>query len=123
MRIKNAVGTMWGPSAAALKWAYNGIVIPTFSYGCLVWARACHGTLAKDRLSKLNRLIALSMMPLRKGTPTAGLEVALDLMPLDLKIEELSLRAMLRVLLHNRTKWPVFGKKVKVTLNGAKTCS
>ena len=120
MRIKNAVGTMWGPSAAALKWAYNGIVIPTFSYGCLVWARACHGTLAKDRLSKLNRLIALSMMPLRKGTPTAGLEVALDLMPLDLKIEELSLRAMLRVLPHNRTKWPGFGEKGKGHLKWGK---
>ena len=37
LMIRNAIGTMWGPSPRALKWAFNGIIIPSLTYGCFVW--------------------------------------------------------------------------------------
>ncbi len=49
------------------------------------------------------------MAPFRMGTPTAGLEVILGLIPLDLKIGTLALQSALRVLHHNRSKWDGLG--------------
>ena len=114
MLIRNAIGTMYGPSPKALYWAYNGIILPSLTYGSVVWARACSSKAIRDKLSKLNRLIACCMLPMRKGSPTEGLEVILNLPPLDLKIEQLALKAMLRVLPHNQTKWDGVGTNRKL---------
>ena len=109
MKVRNAVGSYFGPSPKALKWAYNGIVLPSLTYGCLVWARACQDKTIRYKLSKLNRLMALSMMPIRKSSPTMGLEIILGLPPIDLTIEKKALEAMIRVKPHSRTKWDGLG--------------
>ena len=111
MKIRNAIGSLWGPSPRALKWAINGIVIPTLTYGSVVWA---HRAVQKytPKLRKLNRLLALSLMPVRKSTPTQGLEVILYQKPIHISIEELALNAMLRVMPHVNPKHgekPYFG--------------
>jgi ribonuclease HI len=54
--------------------------------------------------------MAQTMMPMRKGTPTAGLEVILDLPPIDLRVKELALKALARVIPHNRTRWDGHGR-------------
>ena len=54
--------------------------------------------------------MALTMMPVRKSTPTSGLEIILGLPPLDIKLEEMALNAILRILPHNRTRWDGVGK-------------
>ena len=102
MNIRNSIGSLWGPLPRALKWAYSGIVLPTITYGCVVFARACQSPGMIDNLKKLNRLMALTMAPVRRSTPTSGLEIILGLPPLHIKIEELALKAMLRILPHNR---------------------
>ena len=71
----------------ALWWGYNGIILQSFLYGANVFARACKTQTYKEKFSKLNRLIAGCMMPMRRSTPTNGLEVILNLPPLDLKVE------------------------------------
>ena len=50
------------------------------------------------------------MCPLRKNSPGEALEVILGLCPLDLKLEECSLRSMLRILHHRRSRWSGFGR-------------
>ena len=97
-RIKNAIGSLWGPNPLALRWALNGIIFPSLSYGCVVWSRICKNEVMKLKLSRLNRLMALSMCPIRKGAPTQGLEIILGLKPIALKIEEHALKSMLNVL-------------------------
>ncbi len=110
LSIKNAIGSIWGPSPRALKWAYSGIILPYLTYGSIVWSRVCKTTTIRNKLTKLNRLMCLTMMPLRRSTPTAGLEVILHIPPIDLKIEEITLREMTRVLPHRRSKWDGVGK-------------
>ena len=106
MMVRNAVGKMWGPSPKALRWGYRGIVLPSLCYGSYITARKClKDKTIKNQLSKLNRLMALTMMPARKKTPTAGLEVILDLMPLELKLEEHALKAFLRIIPKSKYKW------------------
>ena len=51
------------------------------------------------------------MIPLRKGTPSAALEIILDIPPLDLFIKQKALNSMLRVLHHDRSKWDGLGSK------------
>ena len=53
------------------------------------------------------------MMPLRRGTPSAALQVILDLPPVDLIIKQKALCSMLRILTHDRSKWDGHGEKGK----------
>ena len=46
---------------------------------------------------------------MRKKTPTNGLQVILDLQPVDLVIREAALKSFLRVNAHDRTKWDGMG--------------
>ena len=109
MKVRDAIGSIWGPTPKALKWFYNGVVLSGFSYGAVIWARAVQMKATKEKLKKLNRIMATTMVPCRRSTPSAGLEIVLGLPPLDLRIEDLALKAMLRVLPHNRTKWDGLG--------------
>ena len=110
MAIRNAVGSNWGPVPRALKWAYSGIVLPVVGYGSFLFSHLCGKVGIRKKLNGLNRLMALTMMPVRRSTPTSGLETILGLPPLDIKLEEIALNAILRILPHNRTKWDGLGK-------------
>ena len=96
VRIKNAIGKLWGPLPRAISWAYKAIVAPALTYGSLVWAHATDKGYAQSSLTRLSRLAALSTGNYLRGTPTAGLEVALGLRPLDLTAMNLGLNAFLR---------------------------
>ena len=105
MALRNAFGTIRGPSPAMLKYAFESIVIPTLTYGAVVFGKVCLQQTIQDKLKRLNRLISSLMMPLRNGTPTEGLEVILNLAPLDFKIQEAALKGYLRVQNIVKPKW------------------
>ena len=96
VRVKNAIGKLWGPHPGAIVWAYKAIVAPALTYGSLVWAHATHKGYAQRSLTRLSRLAGLSTGHYLRGTPTAGLEVALGLVPLDLVAQNLGLNAYCR---------------------------
>ena len=114
MMLRNAISTTWGPSPRALKWGYNGIILQSFLYGANVTARACKTKTVMEKMTRLNRLIACSMLPMRRSTPSNGLEVILDLPPLDLKVEERALKTMLRVLPVIPSKWDGLGRNKEI---------
>ena len=37
-KFRSAVGQLWGPKPALVRWIYIGIIRPMVSYGALVWA-------------------------------------------------------------------------------------
>jgi hypothetical protein len=74
-------------------WAFKSIVLPMLSYGALVWAHRNIPDYLVNRLTTLNRLAATGLGPMRRNTPTAGLEVILDLQPLDLVVKGDGLKA------------------------------
>ena len=87
IKLKNAMGKLWGLPPKLMRWAYTGIVRPRLSYGALVWSKACNSSWAVKELTKINRLALLSMGHFRRSTPTAGLEIISDVMPLHLYIQ------------------------------------
>ena len=113
--LRNAISSTFGPTPKALWWGYNGIILQSFLYGANVFARACKTQTNKEKFSKLNRLIAGCMMPMRRSTPTNGLEVILNLPPLDLKVEERALKTMLRVLPQIKETWDGLGTKQEIS--------
>jgi len=86
LMLKNAMGKLWGAPPHVTRWAYTGIVRPSLTYGCLVWVKALRGSVVQKELTRLNRLVLLSLGHFRKSTPTAGLEIIAYVRPLDLHI-------------------------------------
>ena len=69
-------------------WAYESLILPSLSYGAMVWGHSNFSKTTHDKLRQLNRLAACLTAPVRKTTPSAGLEVVLGLKPLELVIME-----------------------------------
>ena len=103
MLVQNTIGKMWGPSPRLTRWLYTSVVRPAISYGSVVWSRACNAKWATVKMTRLHRMIAMAMAPMRKSTPTAGLEVLLGLMPLDIFLQGEGIRAFYRVSVVNET--------------------
>jgi len=87
IKLRGAMGKLWGAPPYLMKWAYTGIVRPMITYGCLVWSKAVETNSMKYRMARLNRLALMSMGHFRRSTPTAGLEVIMNLIPLHLHIQ------------------------------------
>ena len=94
---RNAMGKMWGPHPATVRWLYEGIIKPSLTYGCLVWGHALKTKAILLKLQRLQRLALLPMSPVRSQTPTAGMEILSNIPPLTISINELSARAYLRI--------------------------
>ncbi len=82
LKLKNAMGKLWGTAPKLTRWLFTGIVRPALTYGALVWCSVCKDKTIINELMKLNRLALISLGHLRHSTPTAGLEVINHVMPL-----------------------------------------
>jgi hypothetical protein len=75
------------------------------TYGSAVWGHAVQKATIKHKLRKLQRLGLTAITFVRKGTPTAGMEVIYDLPPLHLRIIEKALGTFLRLGNLQRSAW------------------
>ena len=84
---RSSLGKMWGPSPKMMLWLFKVVIRPMITYGSMIWAHGLKGKL-KNKLRSLQRLALLMTGHYRNGTPTAGLEVITDTMPIDLFIDK-----------------------------------
>ena len=92
--IKKAIGQLWGPSPAMMRWMYTGIIRPTLTYGAIIWANKCpRHTKALDRLQRLAMLNATHIL---RSAPTRGLEVIMGIPPLHLYLSKMAECAYMR---------------------------
>jgi ribonuclease HI len=105
VKLRNAMGKLWGAPPNMMKWAYTGVVRPALTYGALVWARAAESKWAQQEFTKLNRLAMLAMGHFRRSTPTAGMEVINYVRPLRFQIlHEASMGYKRTFAMHNGKK-------------------
>ena len=90
-------------------WAYESLIVPSLSYGAMVWGHSNFNKTTLDKLRQLNRLAACLTAPVRKTTPSAGLEVLLGLKPLELVIMESGLSDSFRWV--PKIKWDGIGAR------------
>jgi hypothetical protein len=97
MLAKHSISKSWGPNSKYAKWAYTGIIRPALSYVSLVWSRVCDNQTIILKLKQVQLLRLLQIAPVRRSTPTAGLEIIYNIEPLDLFIREAVAKAFVRV--------------------------
>ena len=110
--LRSSIGVKWGPSPRMLLWAYESLIVPSLTYGALVWGHCPLNAATLKKLGQLNRLAAIMTSPILKSTPTAGLEVILGLKPLDLVAWEAGMAASCRW--QPRTRWDGIGGQGKL---------
>ena len=108
---KAIVGQKWGLTPEKVFWVYSALVRPILSYGSIVWSHSINKTL-KGRLTRVQSFAIRSMIGVMRSTPTAGMEVVLGLMPLDLYIQSQATSARLRVRLLGRDIWDGVGSRL-----------
>ena len=66
-------------------WIYKTIIIPILSYGAVIWAM----NLTKTQITKINSIqtLAQHITRCKTSTPKALLNVLLNMMPLENKLE------------------------------------
>ena len=88
MAYHYAITKKYGPQPLLLKRAYTTIVIPALTFGCHVFGENCLQGTIKKSLNRLNRLASLLLANVAPSTPTKGMEIIYNLMPLDILIEK-----------------------------------
>ena len=106
---RNALGTLWGPSPHIVRWLYEGIIKPSLTYGCMVWGKSSETKSFKTQANKLQRLALLPMAPVRCQSPTAGLEIISNLIPLDIFIQKTATSCFNRIQ-HLLNPWDGVGR-------------
>ena len=105
--LSNAIGQLWGPSPALIRWAYTGMIRPIITYGSIIWSHRAERF--KIELRKLQRLAMLATSHILKSSPTEGLEVIMGLPPLHLYCEYTAINAYLRIKGRNESHWDGIG--------------
>jgi ribonuclease HI len=95
--LTQIAGKFWGPSPRLTHWVYTGIVRPALTYGSLVWAPKTNTKIFKIKAQRLQRLALISLGPVRLHSPTIGLEIATNTMPLHLYVENCAMSTYLRL--------------------------
>ena len=73
-------GLLWGEVGTITQdgsLGYESLIVPSLAYGAMVWGHSNFNKATLDKLRQLNRLAACLTAPVRKTTPSAGLEVVL----------------------------------------------
>lgn len=91
------IGPTWGLKPKIVYWIYTTVVRPIFSYGSLVWWSRLKLKTAKDRVDSLQRLACIGITGALRTTPTAALEVMLNLHPLDLHVMSMAAQSSIRL--------------------------
>jgi ribonuclease HI len=92
------MGKFWGPNPNMTKWIYTNIVRPTFTYGCIAWGKTTRTKDFQNKAKRLQRLALCDIGPIRTHSPTSGIEIFTNTMPLDIYIKGEFIAA------HNRIK-------------------
>ncbi len=96
-QCRRTFGKTWGLAPKMVHWIYTSIVRPYLAYGIIAWWPRLELDTSKKLLSKIQRLACIGITSAMKSTPTAALEVLLDLPPLHLFLEGELSRSLCRV--------------------------
>jgi len=84
--VRRICGKKWGLRPNMVHWLYNRVIRPSIFHGTLVWWSKVMQKPTKIQLGRIQRMAHLATTGAMKLTPTAAMEVLLNLTSLDLLI-------------------------------------
>ena len=91
MVSKRMVGKHWGLNPKTTHWAYTAIVRPLLTYGAIIWAPGINKKGNNLILTRIQRLACKMVTSGMHSTPTAGMEILLELRPIEMEIKAAAL--------------------------------
>ena len=89
LKMANIAHTTWGPKPHLMRWVYRCMVRPKITYGAIVWFHSVEKSKSlKKKLRRLNRLGMNTYATVHRSSPTRGLEIIYDTIPLELYIRK-----------------------------------
>jgi len=84
--VRRTCGRKWGLRPSMVHWIYTRVIRPCILYGALVcWPKVTH-KITKIQLGRIQRMACLAITGAMESTPTAAMEMLLNLTLLDLLI-------------------------------------
>ena len=83
MQCRRAVGKTWGLKPRQALWMFTAIIRPMLAYAAVVWINATNSSTLVAMLQKVQRLACITVTSAFPSTPTAALEVLLQISPID----------------------------------------
>jgi len=96
VRIGKSLGKSWGPSPSLTLWIYKAIIRPKITYACHVWCHKLPSQWINTKSRNIQRWALKQTGPIREKTPTAGLEIATYTPPLQIHMQEISIKTIVR---------------------------
>ena len=84
---KKMLGKSWGINPSMTHWMFTSIVRPTVSYAAFPWWEKTLEATTQKKLKKLQHLACLMILNCGRSTPTAAMEVLIDIPPLHIYIQ------------------------------------
>ena len=94
--LKPAIDNIYGLSPARMLWIYKQILLPRLTYGAIVWGHSL--TIEQQHtLRSLESMTFRYFAQIWKNTPTASLEVILNLKPAHLEVLSTAIKTFIRI--------------------------
>ena len=87
----------WGFNQKLSRWMYTALIRPILSYGNTVWLPALDYKSNVDKLTRVQRQGCLATLRAMSSTPTAGMEVILNLQPIEIHLKSIAINSYIRM--------------------------
>jgi ribonuclease HI len=114
MQCRRAFSKTWGLRPKYRMWLYTAIARPIMCYAAGIWINAAKKATLANKLQKVQRLGCMMVTSAFPGTPTAALEVMLNLPPLEIYLEGEAYKACYRLEKGNTWTRKTIGSKGKL---------
>ena len=112
LKMANIAHTTWGPKPHLMRWVYRCMVRPKITYGAIVWFHSVEKSKSlKKKLRRLNRLGMNTYATVHRSSPTRGLEIIYDTIPLELYIRKEATCAYVRLQNVLTLEWLGFSRR------------
>ena len=92
---RSMVGRTWPEMA---RWLYNQVILPRITYGATVWWPAVNKVTCISKLNSIQRMANLTITGAMRSTPSAAMDVLVGLLPLHIKVREVTLSGAQRLI-------------------------
>ena len=87
MKLNESIGKLWGPNPYLTRWAYLCVIRPAITFGHFIWAWKCNTKGLKLKFQRVQAQALRLCGHFRHGTPKVGMEMVLNVPPLDLFLQ------------------------------------